>query len=263
MPKNQISNEPITQPFWLEEYPVIFPPTQVAMTEPDGLLAVGGALTPEWLLAAYSKGLFPWFSDDEPILWWTPNPRSVLFVDDLKISKSLAKLIKQQKFKVTMDSAFSEVIKNCAEIKRDDQNGTWIIDEMLLAYNNLHQQGHAHSVEVWQDEKLVGGLYGVAIGKVFFGESMFAKTSNASKIALVSLVQQLESWGFNLIDTQVETPHLNSLGASLISREEFEAILKRDSIKDFMIKKWCFDSNKHLKNPKIARGGAVIDPINL
>ncbi len=218
----------ILEPVWLDKNKVFFPPTNLAMTNPDGLLAIGGDLTAEWLLAAYSKGVFPWFNEDDPILWWTPNPRSILLIDNLKVSKSLAKLISQQKFKVTFDQQFTAVIENCANINRPDQEGTWIIDSMLSAYKNLHQQGFAHSVEVWLDDELVGGLYGVAVGKVFFGESMFAKESNASKVALVTLAQKLGDWGFRMIDTQIETSHLNSLGASLISREKFETILKKD-----------------------------------
>jgi len=216
------------EPFWLDDEDIFFPNTSKAMIDPDGLLAIGGKLSPKWLLAAYSRGIFPWFNEEDPILWWTPNPRSVLMIENLKVSKSLAKLIRQQKFTITFNSAFSQVIKQCATINRPDQDGTWIVDEMLAAYNELHQQGYAHSVEVWQNGELVGGLYGVAIGKVFFGESMFAKVSNSSKIALVMLAQKLKKLGFNIIDTQVETPHLNSLGATLISRKEFEAILARD-----------------------------------
>ena len=226
------------EPFWLDENKVQFPPTSLALDEPNGLLAVGGALTKDWLIHAYSKGIFPWFNEGDPILWWTPNPRSVLFIGDLKISKSMAKLIRQQKFTVTFDEAFEQVIQHCATINRPDQDGTWIIEEMLNSYNELHQQGIAHSVEIWLEEELVGGLYGVAIGKVFFGESMFSKVSNASKIALISLTKKLQKWGFRLIDTQVETPHLNSLGATLISRKEFETIILKDTLKGFTPQKW-------------------------
>lgn len=228
----------ILEPFWLDEDNIHFPPTYLAMSEPNGLLAVGGTLSPDWLRLAYSKGIFPWFNEDDPILWWTPNPRSVLLIENLKISKSLAKLIRQQKFKVTFDTDFSEVIQQCANINRPEQDGTWIIDEMLTAYNELHHQGYAHSVEVWQEGDLVGGLYGVAIGKVFFGESMFAKVSNSSKVALVHLAEKLKAWGFRMIDTQVETPHLNSLGASLISRKAFELILTKDVKRGFSAEKW-------------------------
>ena len=230
------------EPFWLDDEDIFFPNTNKAMIEPDGLLAIGGKLSSKWLLAAYSRGIFPWFNEEDPILWWTPNPRSVLMIENLKVSKSLAKLIRQQKFTITFSSAFSQVIKQCATINRPDQDGTWIIDEMLVAYNELHQQGYAHSVEVWQNDELVGGLYGVAIGKVFFGESMFAKVSNSSKIALVTLAQKLKKLGFNIIDTQVETPHLNSLGATLISRDEFETILTRDIKENITPQKGLLDS---------------------
>lgn len=228
----------IQQPFWLDTKPVAFPPTHLAMTDPDGLLAIGGDLTPEWLLNAYHKGIFPWFNENEPILWWTPNPRSVLFIDSLKVRRSLVKTIRKGHFQVTLDQAFAEVVQNCADIPRDDQDGTWITNDMFNAYQQLHETGHAHSVEVWQDGDLVGGLYGVAIGQVFFGESMFSKQSDASKIALVALCQQLKDWGFRMIDTQVETAHLKSLGAKLISREHFEGILEEDTQKSQPSTQW-------------------------
>ncbi len=235
------ANQPITVPFWLDESPVMFPPTELAMTDPDGLLAMGGALTPEWLLCAYSQGIFPWFNEESDIMWWSPNPRSVVFVDNLKVSKSLAKLIRQQKFTITFDKDFPAVIQACANIKRQEEEGTWILDDMQQAYIELHEQGHAHSVEVWLKDKLVGGLYGVAIGKVFFGESMFTKTSNASKVGFVHLVEQLKVWGFNMIDAQIESEHLNSLGAHLINRAEFEKGLEEDTLKDFPPKKWTLE----------------------
>ncbi len=231
----------IHQPFWLDTEPVVFPPTHYALAQPDGLLAIGGDLTPEWLLTAYSKGIFPWFNEDDPILWWTPNPRSVLFIDSLKVRRSLVKTIRKQQFTVTLDQAFSDVMRQCAETPRPGQDGTWISDEMLQAYSRLHQSGHAHSVEVWHQDQLVGGLYGVAIGKVFFGESMFAKMNDASKVALVALCQQLKAWGFRIIDTQMETDHLKSLGARLISREHFESLLREDTAKSFPARKWQFD----------------------
>lgn len=226
------------QPYWLEPYPVSFPPTKLSLTDPNGLLAAGGDLTPEWLLCAYLQGIFPWFNNDEPVLWWTPNPRSVLFIADLIVRKSLKKTIRKQKFKITFDTAFTEIMQNCAKITRRGQNGTWISDKMLNAYQQLHKNGYAHSVEVWQEGELVGGLYGVAIGKVFFGESMFAKVSDASKIALVALCSQLKEWGFEIIDTQVETQHLKSLGAKNISRTQFESQLKRDTLKPFLPQIW-------------------------
>lgn len=232
-------------PYWLDRDPVHFPPTKLAMDEPDGLLAIGGDLTPEWLLHAYSVGLFPWFNPGEPVLWWTPNPRSVLPLANLKIRKSLWKKIKQKAkdkgFEVTLDRDFNNVIKACSETPRKDQEGTWITDEMLTAYNTLHIQGYAHSVEVWQDNDLVGGLYGVSLGKMFFGESMFARQTDASKIALIALSMQLKEWGFTLIDTQVETGHLNSMGAIHLSREEFEKQMRSQSALDFPNRKWSFE----------------------
>lgn len=231
-----------TEPFWLEKTPVIFPPTHLAMSDPNGLLAIGGDLTPEWLLSAYSKGIFPWFSPGEPVLWWTPEPRSVLLIDDLKFRRSLRKniqkLMREKNLNVTLDHAFSEVMSKCAEVERGDQNGTWITDEMLAAYSDLHSKGHAHSVEVWIDNHLVGGLYGVALGKMFFGESMFSEVSDASKIALIAISMQLKAWGFQLIDTQVETPHLKSMGARPMSRAVFEAMLEQQIQQAFPAKKW-------------------------
>ncbi|WP_130537264.1 leucyl/phenylalanyl-tRNA--protein transferase [Thiomicrorhabdus indica] len=237
--------KPATQaPFWLDREPVYFPPTSLAMNEPDGLLAIGGDLTPEWLLHAYSVGLFPWFNPGEPILWWTPNPRSVLPVDAIKIRRSLWKRIKQKmqdpEFKITLDQSFTEVMRNCSEVPRGGQSGTWITNDMLISYQKLHQLGHAHSVEIWQQGELVGGLYGVAIGKMFFGESMFAKHADASKIALVALSMQLQAWGFSMIDTQVETDHLNSMGAVQIPRAEFERDLSGLINQSFENKTWHF-----------------------
>jgi len=235
------------EPFWLDKKPVIFPPTHLAMTDPNGLLAIGGDLTPEWLLNAYSKGIFPWFNPGEPVLWWTPNPRSVVLIDDLKfrrsLRKSIQKLINEERLKVTLDQNFLEVMQKCATIERNDQDGTWITDEMLSAYQDLHQKGHAHSVEVWIDNQLAGGLYGVALGKMFFGESMFSEVSDASKIALVAISMQLKAWGFKLLDTQVETPHLKSMGASMISRTVFEALLQQQIEQPFVAKKWQMDTD--------------------
>ena len=189
----------------------------------DGLLAVGGDLSTERLLLAYRSGIFPWFNDGDPILWWSPQQRMVLFPDKLKVSKSLCRLINQQRFNVTENEAFSEVIQNCALMKRDGQAGTWITDEMLVAYQNLNKLGHAHSIEVWEHEKLVGGLYGIDLPeqKVFCGESMYSKVSNASKVALYYLTENLKSKGYLMIDCQVYNPHLESLGAEEISRKQF------------------------------------------
>ena len=240
--KQTMQSPPYQSPFWLETTPVTFPPTHLALSDPNGLLAIGGNLTPEWLLHAYSKGIFPWFNPEEPILWWSPNPRSVLFLDDLKIKRSLRKTIqkwhKQPDFSVTLDQDFVGVMQACSCAPRKDQTGTWITPAMLTAYTKLHQSGHAHSVEVWQDGQLVGGLYGIAIGKMFFGESMFSNVTDGSKVALVALSMQLKAWGFTLIDTQVETPHLNTLGASQIKRTEFETLIGQQINLSFPAQKW-------------------------
>jgi leucyl/phenylalanyl-tRNA--protein transferase len=213
-------------PFWLEpdSDPAQFPDPGYALQEPDGLLAVGGDLSPARLLNAYRQGIFPWYSDGQPILWWSPNPRAVLFPDRLKISHSLKKTLRRQRFRVTLDSAFTEVIAACST-PRPEQEGTWITDEMQQAYGQLHRIGFAHSVEVWEDKALVGGLYGVSLGKVFFGESMFTQRSDASKVGFAHLVEQLKAWGFGLIDCQVHTSHLSSLGAEDIPRTEFLELL--------------------------------------
>ncbi len=203
-----------------------FPPVNTAERDPDGLLAVGGDLTPIRLLNAYRFGIFPWFSDEQPILWWSPDPRTVLFPNRIKISKSLKKTVRNRNYSFKFDHAFSEVIKQCAT-PQPGREETWITDEMMEAYNQLHQLGHAHSAEVWEEERLVGGLYGVAIGRVFFGESMFSHTRDASKIALVHLASRLEQQDFGLIDCQVYTSHLVSLGAEEIERSYFSQLLDR------------------------------------
>jgi len=200
-----------------------FPP--VEMSEPEGLLAVGGDLSVERLLLAYRNGIFPWYSEGYPILWWSPDPRLVLFPDELKVSRSLRQTIKKNIYKVTMDTAFDEVIARCAEVHRADDGGTWITDEMRLAYMDLHRAGHAHSVEAWRDGDLVGGLYGVSIGAAFFGESMFHTAPDASKVALVYLVEHLKGKGFELIDCQVTTDFFKRMGAREVPREEFLKLL--------------------------------------
>lgn len=197
---------------------LIFPPVELA--EPDGLLAVGGDLSTERLVLAYRSGIFPWY-EGEHILWWCPDPRFVLFPHELIVSKSMKGVIKKNTFTFTTNHAFAEVITNCKRIARKDQNSTWITDEVRNAYIDLHKKGIAHSAEAWQDGKLVGGLYGVRLGKVFFGESMFSHVSNASKFAFISYVQQLVKEDVLLIDCQVYTEHLESLGAKMISRKEF------------------------------------------
>jgi leucyl/phenylalanyl-tRNA---protein transferase len=191
----------------------------------SGLLAVGGDLSPERLLAAYREGIYPWYSEGEPLLWWSPDPRFVLFPRELCVSRSMRQFLKKQFFQITFDHAFRSVIAACRK-PRPDQDGTWITQEMQEAYIALHDIGYAHSVEVWQEESLVGGLYGVSLGHAFFGESMFSTRANASKAALITLVSGQQELHFNLIDCQVETPHLASLGARLIPRREFRALLK-------------------------------------
>jgi leucyl/phenylalanyl-tRNA--protein transferase len=218
-----------------------FPDVELALQEPDGLLAVGGDLSVERLITAYQQGIFPWYSEGQPILWWSPDPRMILQPQDIKVSRSLAKKMRKQNFKVTFDQNFRDVIIACSEPRLEKgfmETGTWILDEMIEAYVKLHEAGYAHSVEYWQDDKLVGGLYGIAIGKVFFGESMFSHVSDASKIAFVFLSRQLEQWGFKLIDCQVYTPHLESLGASMIPRKQFLILLQQHAVNNDKHKKW-------------------------
>ncbi|WDZ98598.1 leucyl/phenylalanyl-tRNA--protein transferase [Mucilaginibacter sp. SJ] len=199
---------------------LIFPKPDLA--EPDGLLAVGGDLSTDRLLLAYQNGIFPWYSDDTPILWYSPHERFVLFPDELKISKSMRQVLRSGKQKVTVDTCFNDVITACSTAPREGQDGTWIVPDMISAYNRLHLEGYAHSVEVWQDDKLVGGLYGVHVGDVFCGESMFSRVSNASKTALIYLCN---TGPYKLIDCQVHTGHLESLGARMISREQYMDVL--------------------------------------
>jgi leucyl/phenylalanyl-tRNA--protein transferase len=203
-----------------------FPPPDSALREPNGLLAAGGDLSPARLLAAYRSGIFPWFNRGEPILWWSPDPRMVLFPAELRVSRSLARILRRGKHEVRLDTAFGEVLSGCAAPRRDGA-GTWITPEMRHAYLRLHELGHAHSVETWIDGELAGGLYGVALGRVFFGESMFARRTDASKIALAHLVSFLERRGFGMIDCQMTTGHLASLGAREIARREFVGNLRR------------------------------------
>ena len=200
-----------------------FPPVEQALTDPNGLLAIGGELGTKRLLAGYSQGIFPWYSEGDPLLWWSPDPRMVLFPAELKISRSLRKRLKQADQEIRLDSDFRSVMQACATAPRAGQNGTWVLPEMIEAYCELHRQGYAHSVEIWQDGVLVGGLYGVALGAMFFGESMFHRATDASKIALVTLA----SLGYGMIDCQMHTPHLASLGAREILRQEFIETLEQ------------------------------------
>ena len=205
-----------------------FPPVSRALRSPNGLLCAGADLSPERIVDAYAHGIFPWFSEGDPILWWSPDPRMVLFPEELKVSRSLRKAVARGPYEVRCDTAFREVMEACAE-PRANQSGTWIVPEMVAAYTALHERGLAHSVETWRDGELVGGLYGVGLGKVFFGESMFARATDASKVALVHLVERLRGRDYRLIDCQQATPHLASLGAREIPRTAFAQVL-RESI---------------------------------
>jgi leucyl/phenylalanyl-tRNA--protein transferase len=198
-----------------------FPPIDTAMDDPNGLLAAGSDLSPERLLAAYERGIFPWYSEGQPVLWWSPDPRMVLFVDELRVSQSLRKTVRSARFEIRVDSSFQEVVEACAITPRRGQLGTWITSAVVDAYCALHERGNAHSVEAWRDGELVGGLYGVSIGRMFFGESMFAFESDASKVALTHLVAMLARAQFPMIDCQQHTAHLARLGARPISRAEF------------------------------------------
>lgn len=200
-----------------------FPPVEQAL--PDGLLAAGGDLSRERLLLAYRSGIFPWFCEDEPPLWWSPDPRFVLFPQELKVSKSMKKILAGDTFEFRTNTAFGEVMQHCMNIDRPGQDGTWITNDIVAAYTDLHQIGYAHSAETWQNGQLVGGLYGIRMGDLFFGESMFSRVSNASKYAFIKWVQLLQAQGVRLIDCQVHTEHLESLGARMIHRQQFTGML--------------------------------------
>lgn len=217
-----------------------FPPLEAALAQPNGLLAAGGDLTPQRLIEAYRRGIFPWFNDGEPILWWSPDPRMVLLPGELRISRSLHKALNKGNYEIRVDSAFSQVMQACAA-PRKGQSGTWIHPEMISAYAALHEIGLAHSVETWVDGELVGGLYGVSQGKMFFGESMFSHIPDASKIAFVHLVRQLQRWNFGMIDCQMKTAHLASFGAREIPRTEFSQRLRELINYPERIEKWRFD----------------------
>ena len=204
-----------------------FPP--VSETSPEGIIAVGGDLSPERLLLAYQNGIFPWYNNDEPKLWWCPEERMVLFFENLRITKSMRNVLNRNEFQITFNTAFRDVITNCQKSPRKDQDGTWISDEIIEAYCKLHELGHAKSIEVWQNEELVGGLYGIDLGDVFCGESMFSKVSNASKVAFITLVKQLQQDNYKLLDCQVYNPHLESLGCREIDRTNFMNILQENN----------------------------------
>jgi leucyl/phenylalanyl-tRNA--protein transferase len=202
-----------------------FPPVSKALKSPNGLLCAGGDLSPQRIVRAYTQGIFPWYSEGDPILWWSPDPRMVLFTDELKVSRSLRKRLASEVYETRVDTAFRDVIEACAA-PRDGQSGTWIVPEMVEAYVRLHELGFAHSVESWHEGRLVGGLYGMALGKAFFGESMFARAPDASKVALVRLVERLRAADFRVIDCQQATAHLASLGAREIPRKAFAQLVQ-------------------------------------
>jgi leucyl/phenylalanyl-tRNA--protein transferase len=214
----------MTQIPWLSPDNTNFPSPNFALDEPNGLLAVGGDLSPERILAAYHQGIFPWFNPNDPILWWSPSPRTVVFPKNLHVSKSLRKILRKGIYRVTFDNCFTQVMRACAA-PRSYADGTWINENIIAGYSILDERGFAHSVEVWREDELVGGLYGIALGKIFFGESMFSRADNASKVGFAHLVRQLIAWDFQLIDCQVANDHLFSLGAVEIPREEFQDFL--------------------------------------
>ncbi|MFW5810444.1 MAG: leucyl/phenylalanyl-tRNA--protein transferase [Thermodesulfobacteriota bacterium] len=218
-----------------------FPPPHLA--EQEGILAVGGDLSIKRLLLAYQMGIFPWYAEEDPIIWWSPDPRLVLYPPQLRYSRSLKRLLKKDVFTVTMDQAFARVIIECAAVRAEQGEGTWLVDDMIEAYVRLHEAGYAHSVETWQEGRLVGGLYGVSLGGAFFGESMFMRVSNASKIAFVRLVRQLNSWGFDMVDCQVKTQHLLGFGAREIPRKLFLEQLKKSLKRKTRKGKWYFDES--------------------
>lgn len=217
-----------------------FPAAERAMREPNGLLCAGLDLSPERILAAYRQGIFPWFNHGEPVLWWSPNPRMVLVPDEFKLSRSLRQRMKKGGYEIRVDTSFEQVMTACGE-SRKGQSGTWIGPAMMDAYTSLHEMGYAHSIETWMDGELAGGLYGLAIGRMFYGESMFARRTDASKMALAHLCRQLDLWGFELIDCQMETAHLASLGAKQVSREVFIQEMKRLIKLPPMANPWRFD----------------------
>jgi leucyl/phenylalanyl-tRNA--protein transferase len=213
--------------YWIaaKRFALGFPSPEDALDYPDGLLAAGGDLTHERLLEAYRQGIFPWYEHGQPLLWWSPDPRTILFPDQIKISRSLRRTLLRGHFQMTMDKDFSGVMRACAE-PRKNQNGTWITEAILEAYGQLHAKGHAHSVECWHQGALAGGLYGVSIGQVFFGESMFSRMDDASKVCLIHLASRLRDWDYRLIDCQVHTGHLERLGAICLPRKEFVGMLQ-------------------------------------
>jgi len=233
---------------WLDPMDApVFPCTSRALADPNGLLAAGGSLDADWLLAAYSEGIFPWYEQGQPVLWWAPDPRLVLEPGRVVVSRSLRKLIRKQIYRISFDTAFMSVIEACQN-SGGREHATWITSEMKAAYVNLHKLGHAHSIEVWHDESLVGGLYGLALGKAFFGESMFSAQPNASKLALVALSRQLEARGYGLIDCQVHSDHLVSMGAEALSRRDFEETLTALLSREEQPGPWRTSPNNPIEN---------------
>lgn len=228
-------------PVFLLSDKIAFPPPHFAT--PEGLLAVGGDLSPERLLLAYRMGIFPWYSQDEPILWWSPDPRLLLYPNALHVSGTLQKVLRKKVFRVTVDRAFEEVITACADVRVKNREGTWIVEDMRAAYCRLHRSGFAHSVETWQDDRLVGGLYGVSLGRCFFGESMFSTVSNASNVSLITLARFLESLAFDFIDCQVATAHLKRFGALEIPRARFLKELRQALTAPTLQGKWDFSAS--------------------
>jgi len=214
---------------------ILFPPVHYA--EPSGILAVGGDLAPERLLEAYSRGIFPWFSDDSPIVWWSPDPRFVVYPSEIKITRSMRQVLERGIFRITFDTAFREVITGCSMPRKHEQ-GTWITDDMIEAYIKLHEKGYAHSIEAWKGDSLAGGLYGVSLGRTFFGESMFSRESNASKAAFITLAVNLRRNGFDIIDCQVHTDHLESLGAYEMPRDMFVSIIRKSLAEETIKGNW-------------------------
>ncbi len=244
--------------FLLSENETAFPPPHLARS--DGLLALGGDLSPSRLLEAYRRGIFPWYLPGEPILWWSPDPRLVLFPDEIHVARRLKRIIRQGRFVVTVDRSFAEVVGACATTLRGTETGTWIIPDMIEAYVGLHHRGYAHSVEVWQGGELAGGLYGVSLGRAFFGESMFSRADNASKVGLVCLVEALVRQGFSIIDCQVTTAHLLQFGAREICRSRFLAELEEACQARTLCGKWLLQDNRiscqpNSDNPYISKPG--------
>lgn len=249
---NPATNFSLAMPIFQLDDRILFPSPEFA--EEDGLLAVGGDLSAKRLILAYSLGIFPWFSDDSQILWWSPDPRLVLFPCELKVARSLRRIVRKARYSITMDVAFEDVVRSCAEVPRKSSEGTWITPGMRRAYRELHKQGVAHSVEAWHEETLVGGLYGIALGGAFFGESMFSMMDDSSKVAFTQLVRYLSQRGFSIIDCQVRTPHLMGFGAREIPRAEFLVIMRKALAIRGKPGPWTSDFESYLTRDQSAHG---------